>query len=57
MCARTTAQIRAGSELYGFYGYKRSGFPDDFPWYFELMEKLEEEEEEMKEKKKKGNSP
>ena len=30
--------VKAGSELFTFYGYKKGDFPNDFPWYFELQE-------------------
>ena len=39
----TNRYIKAGEELYGYYGYKPSEFPTDHPWYFELERQIEKE--------------
>ena len=41
-----TRDIKAGEELFGFYGYNKNKavFPNDFPWYFELKTKVEKEQ-------------
>ena len=40
--AVSTRYIRAGEELYGYYGYDKPGsFPDDFPWYWEQKMKVD----------------
>lgn len=51
-------EIKAGEELFTFYGYTEGEFPIDFPWYFETKRKIEQEErlaglEEKKKKQKK----
>ena len=35
--------IKAGEELFAYYGYQGPRFPHDFPWYFELKTKVEKE--------------
>ena len=35
--------IKAGEELFGYYGYKFAAFPDDFPWYHDLKAKVDKE--------------
>ena len=51
--------LKAGEELFGYYGYTTSKFPDDFPWYYDLKAKVEKEKrlkqakEKMMKKKKK----
>jgi len=41
MCARSTRALKSGEELFGYYGYKESDFPYDFPWYFEEKLKVD----------------
>ena len=31
----TTKEVKAGEELFLYYGYKENLFPLDFPWYFQ----------------------
>ena len=50
--------IKAGSEIFAHYGYKKAPFPIDFPWYFEELERIEEEEkkrDKLRKKQKKTN--
>ena len=44
--------IKAGEELFGYYGYERGMFPSDFPWYFELKSQIEKEQR-LKQRKRK----
>ena len=46
----STKHIKAGEELFTYYGYKPRKMPEDFPWYWELKRKVEEEEELQAEK-------
>ena len=39
----TDRDVNAGEELFGYYGYKKSEFPIDEPWYFELKMKIDKE--------------
>ena len=50
MCVESQRPIKAGEELFTYYGYGYGGAepPNDFPWYFELKMKIEKEEEEKK---------
>ncbi len=48
--------IKAGSEIFTFYGYRRDPFPLDFPWYFEALDKLIKEERKAKKHKKKNQT-
>ena len=36
---RTTKPIKAGEEIFTYYGYKKSDFPADAPWYHEAHQK------------------
>ena len=45
--------IKAGEELFGYYGYERGMFPSDFPWYFELKNQIDKEHR-LKKRTKKG---
>ena len=46
--------IKAGEELFGYYGYKSQTFPEDFPWYYELKRKVEQEQRLKASKNKKS---
>ena len=46
--------IKAGKELFTYYGYKKAMFPEDFPWYWEDQNKILREERLKKEAKKKS---
>jgi len=48
-----TRNIKAGEELFTYYGYGASEFPNDFPWYFETKLAVEREERLENEKKAK----
>ena len=48
-----TRNLKAGEELYGYYGYKRQEFPADFPWYWELKMKVDKEQRLQSNAKKK----
>ena len=37
--------VKADTELFTYYGYKRLPFPSDYPWYWEALFALEEEEQ------------
>jgi hypothetical protein len=50
MSVATTLPVKAGDELFTFYGYKKSDH-DTFEWYFEELEKLEKEEKKKKKRK------
>ena len=41
----TTAPVKAGEELFTYYGYGRNAMPEDFPWYWDLKKRTEEEHE------------
>ena len=45
--------MKAGEELFTFYGYGKNDFPADFPWYFEAKLALEREERIAKEAEEK----
>ena len=50
----TNRDIKAGEELFGHYGYKKSEFPTDHLWYHELERKIEKDKRmEAKNKKMK----
>ena len=40
----STKYIKAGEELFTYYGYKPGRMPSDFPWYWELKRKVEQVE-------------
>lgn len=40
----STTHIKAGEEIFTYYGYG-PGTDEDFPWYWELKQKVEDEEE------------
>ena len=47
----TTRHIKAGEELFTYYGYHPDRdivFPADYPWYWKLKEKIEKGEKEEK---------
>ena len=46
-------EIKAGMELFMYYDYERSDFPQDFPWYWETKLAIEREERIDKEKNSK----
>ena len=48
MCVESQRPIKAGEELFTYYGYGEAEPPNDFPWYFELKMKIEKEEEQKK---------
>ena len=50
-----TRDLKAGSELFTHYLYKeeQDTFPVDFPWYYEMLEKLKAEEKQNRSYKKK----
>ena len=45
--------IKAGEEIFTFYGYKGSDFPEDFLWYWEAKRLINREERLQSEKRKK----
>ena len=58
-----TEKLKAGEELFTYYGYKQNTFPEDFPWYWETKGQILREERLKKEakalekwKKSKNNS-
>lgn len=53
-----TQNLKAGTELFTHYLYpnKRNEFPSDFPWYYELQEKLESEEKQNEKLSKRKKS-
>ena len=50
-----TRDIKAGEELFTYYGYGRQkggqDFPEDFPWYWEAKQSIEKEERLLQKKK------
>ena len=40
----TTRHVKAGEELFTYYGYRPASMPSDFPWYWELKKRVEQEE-------------
>ena len=42
--------LRAGDELFTFYGYKPGDFPEDFPWYWETKLAIDKEDRLAKKK-------
>ena len=48
MCVESQRPIKAGEELYTYYGYGQAEPPNDFPCYFDLKKKIDEEEKEKK---------
>ena len=50
--------VKAGEELFAYYGYKSKEFPADFQWYWETLMEIEKQERlelELKEKEWKEN--
>ena len=45
-----TVPIKAGQEIFTYYGYKKKDRTEDSDWYFEQLEQIERDQ--MKEKKK-----
>ena len=43
-----TLDVKAGMELFTYYGYKRLDFPSDYLWYWETLLALEKEEQKKK---------
>ena len=56
MGVETSLPIKAGQELYAYYGYKRIAFPYDFPWYWKLKKQTEKEDRVQKEELLKSTS-
>ena len=50
MCVASIRKIKSGEEIFTNYGYAKAKAPEDFPWYHEALEKLEEDERKEKEK-------
>jgi hypothetical protein len=48
--------LKAGDELFAYYGYKPSEFPSDFLWYFEAKTAFERQERLEEEDRKRVNS-
>ena len=45
MGVSTTTNVKAGEEIFTYYGYPRKlPMPLDFPWYWEQKKKIEDEE-------------
>ena len=45
MGVSTTTNVKAGEEIFTYYGYPRKlPMPEDFPWYWELKKKIDDEE-------------
>ena len=40
----TTAPVKAGEELFTYYGYGRFPMPEDFPWYWDMKKQIEDAE-------------
>ena len=40
----TTAPVKAGEELFTYYGYRRVAMPQDFPWYWDMKKQIEDAE-------------
>ena len=40
----TTAPVKAGEELFTYYGYGRVAMPEDFPWYWDMKKQIEDAE-------------
>ena len=40
----TTVDIKAGQELFAYYGYRVHPMPFDYPWYWDLMRKIQKKE-------------
>ena len=36
--------VKAGEELFAYYGYKSKEFPADFQWYWETLMEIEKQE-------------
>ena len=51
MCVESQRPIKAGEELFTYYGYIEAEPPNDFPWYFEIKKKIEKDEEDEMRKK------
>ena len=50
--------VKAGEELFAYYGYKSKEFPADFQWYWETLMEIEKQERlelELKERESKEN--
>jgi hypothetical protein len=41
----------SGEEIFTFYGYQPGSFPNDFPWYFDALKKVESEQREEQQRK------
>ena len=51
----TTAPVKAGEELFTYYGYGRFPMPEDFPWYWDMKKQIEDAEN-LEAKTSKNNS-
>lgn len=51
----TTAPVKAGEELFTYYGYGRFPMPEDFPWYWDMKKQIEDAEN-LEAKNSKNNS-
>ena len=40
----TTKAVKAGQELFTFYGYGPHELPADFPWYWDMKRQVDKEE-------------
>ena len=49
----TTVPIKAGQEIFTYYGYKKKDRTEDSDWYFEQLEQIEREQMKEKEKEEK----
>ena len=47
-----TVPIKAGQEIFTYYGYKKKDRTEDSDWYFEQLEQIEREQMKEKEKEK-----
>lgn len=48
-----TVPIKAGQEIFTYYGYKKKDRTEDSDWYFEQLEQIEREQMKEKEKEEK----
>ena len=48
-----TVPIKAGQEIFTYYGYKKKDRTEDSDWYFEQLELIEREQMKEKEKEEK----
>ena len=43
MSVQSIGPIKSGQEIFTYYGYPRGEPPNDYPWYFEILDQIVED--------------